>query len=197
MKPERNNLMRAVSNFLMVCSLSLPMAVYADVLPRQQSPDLLIDSTSGSVNALSGTVESIADGANGCSSLCYFADLSFSSTSTGFEVTDGATVLLAGDLVQKQTGTGNQTGEYGFLYHITTDDTAGWSALETALLKANVTASSFGSDVVFDYDAVDGVVEGFGDLSPAAVTPEPATLTLLITGMGVGLYRRRRLAGRS
>jgi hypothetical protein len=190
MKPERKHLMRVVSKFLMVSLLSLPMAVFADVLPRQQWPDLYVDFISGSVPALSGIVMSIADGANACSSPC-FAGLNFSSTSTGFEVTDGPTVLLAGNLDQQVTGTGAQTGEYGFLYQITTDDTALWSELESAALGTPVTASSFGNSVVFDYDSVGGV----GDMSPAAA-PEPASLTLLITGMGVGLFRRRRAAAR-
>jgi len=182
--------MRAVSNFLTICLLSLPMAVLADVLPRQQSPDLFVDSITGSVPALSGTVDSIADIANGCSSPC-FAGLGFSSTATGFAITDGKDLYLAGDLIQEVTGTGTQAGEYGFLYHVTADDTALWSALETNDLGVPVTASSFGDYVVFDYDSIQGV----GDMSPAAV-PEPASLTFLITGMAVSLLRRRRAAGR-
>lgn len=180
---------RCANQFLMVCLMSLPAAAFADVYPLNSPPDLFIDTISYTGPTLSGTVESITDVGN-CSAIPCFAGLEFSWDLSGFEVTDGVNVYLAGNEVPG-SAVALAGGEAGVLFTVTIDDLALWSALE------GQAASSFGSEVAMDlhgFDASDtsGDVQSnaVADMTPTA-TPEPASMTLLFTGLVAGFARKR------
>jgi hypothetical protein len=186
---------RTANQILMVCLLSLPAAAFADVYPLAPPPDLFIDTITYTGPTLTGTVMSITDNGNCASSPC-FAGLQFNQVITAasdtFQVTDGTNVYLAGTLITNAVGAGGEAGE---LFSITTDATGLWSMLE------GQPASSFGNEVALDlhdFSTTPGADEtdATGDLAPLA-TPEPASLTLLFTGLVAGLARKRMAGKRS
>ena len=79
-----------------------------------------------------------------------------------------------------------------------------WSALEnTNSGLSAVTASSFGTTLAVDFHeltSADGTeyANSYADFAPPAqtttVTPEPASMTLLLGGLAAGLVRKRRAA---
>ena len=187
---------RAAQGLLIIGLFILPTAVFADVFPLNPPPDLFIDTfvnTTGATPSLTGTVESITD-SGACNGGCY-AGLNFTQdgfqVGDTFEVTDGSDdVYLEGTLDAFVNGGG---GEYGELFTVTVDNNALWTALE------GQTASSFTGSVVMDLHSFNPLTGGYqyeasADMTPAGVIPEPATLTLLCTGLAAGLLRRKRLA---
>jgi hypothetical protein len=189
---------RTANQILMVCLLSLPAAAFADVYPLAPPPDLFIDTITYTGSTLTGTVEGITDigacSAIPCSSL---PPLEFIQTDNGvtdtFEVVDISNdVYLAGSLITNAVGAGGEAGE---LFSITTDATGLWSVLE------GQPASSFGNEVALDlhdFSTTPNADEtgATGDLAPLA-TPEPASLTLLFSGLVAGLARKRMAGKRS
>jgi hypothetical protein len=190
--------MRAAQRILMACLICLPTAAFADVYPLNPPPDLFIDTfsvvaPSGSMQDVSfaGTVEAITDqSAGGCSSGC-FAGLDFVQSDGTFSVNDGdGTNYLTGTLIDSLIEPGGEVGE---LFTVGIDNTAAWTALESEDLGAFNAASSFGGTVVMDLHLFDpttgGASNAVADLTPAV--PEPASWTLLLTGLAAGLSRKR------
>lgn len=191
-KKRKGEKMRVVSRILVASLICLPAVAFADVYPLSPPPDLFTDNiTSSSSNTFTGTVESITDYGN-CSSIPCFANLNFVQTASAFSITDSSSdTYLAGTLV---TTTVDAGGEVGEIFDVTTDNAALWSALE------GQPASSFGSEVVMDlhdfYFGAGYEPDATSDFTPyASVVPEPASLTLLLSGLAVG-YVRKRIAGK-
>ena len=195
--------MHVPQRILLACLICLPTVAFAnDVYPLSPAPDLFIDTISvsaanGSMQnvAFTGTVESIADQlSGGCSGLC-FAGLDFTQSAGSFSVTDGgSTTYLTGTLINSAIASGGDVGE---MFTVGIDNTAAWTALESADLGTFNAASSFGNTVVMDLHLFDpttvGSSDAVADLTP---TPEPASLTLLLLGgLATGLARKR-LAGK-
>jgi hypothetical protein len=184
--------MRTARRILIVCLTLLPTAAFADVYPLNPPPDLFIDNFTYTGPTLTGTVEGITDLGN-CQSPC-FAGLNFYQDINGFNVNDGdGDTYLAGTRTTFQVDAG---GEVGQIFDITVDNLALWSALE------GDAASSFGPVVVMDLhnfytDDFAYQPDATADLTPAATaaTPEPASMTLLFSGIAA-IIARKRLASR-
>lgn len=184
--------MRVAQRVLVACMVCLPTIAFADTYPLNPPPDLFIDTISYTGLTLTGTVESITDYGNCAGIPCSVLGLTFSQIDNGttdpFTISDGTNVWLAGNLITNAVGVGGEAGE---LFSITTDNSALWSGLE------GQTASSFGSEVALDLHFFDaGDTSGsqplaVADLAPTAATPEPASLTLLFSGLVAGLARKR------
>jgi hypothetical protein len=180
--------MKHVSKYLLtICLVSLPAAALADVYPLNPPADLFIDQISVSGTSVTGVVESITDVGN-CAALPCFAALNFYADASGFTVENSLDqVLLAGTLIQYATAAG---GEVGALFSVTTDNSTLWDALE-----GGQTATSFGSEVVLDAHDLDlssigTQSDATADLTPSAI-PEPASMTLLLSGLAAGFVRKR------
>jgi hypothetical protein len=190
----------AAKQILMVCLLCLPAAAFADVYPLAPPPDLFISYIDYTGTSLTGVVEAITD-VGSCGGFPCGADLDFSQlTPNAFQITDGGSnVYLAGSLVPG-SAISEAGGEFGELFDVTVDNEALWSALESVDSGTPVTASSFGSEVVLDlhdfYGTTGLLPDATGDMTPAA-TPEPASLTLLFTGLVAGFARKRMARKRS
>jgi hypothetical protein len=193
---------RIAARTLFVCLLLIPMTALADdVYPLNAPPDVFIDNISVSSNTTlsSSTVEAIVDApATGCSSDCDIFNLSFSANASGFQIYDpsNSDVYLAGTLIAGSYDNAGG-GEVGELFTVTTDNTALWTALEQSWAGPNdhQSASSFSPEVVIDvHGDVNGTTTADLDLTPAPI-PEPATFTLLFSGLAAGLLRKR-LAGK-
>jgi hypothetical protein len=154
-----------------------------------------------------GNVASIIDlpGTPCNGSLCSFNGpaLSFTSNASGFQITGqsvedykngdvytGPITYLSGSFV---AGSFLQEGsDYGELFDVTTDNVAEWTALENLSpnLSTTVSATSLLHDqIALDFYSLSG---GTADMEPyVTATPEPATLTLLCSGLAAGLLRKR------
>jgi hypothetical protein len=202
---ERITAMRVAKNLLVLCLLALPTVALADVYPLNGPPDIYIDQffTQSSLT-MTGDVASIGDvPATGCggSAQCTFAEsLIFSSTSSGFTITgntpsdrSGTYTYLSGSYVTSSFQAG---GEVGIEYSVTSDNQALWTALEKewAGVKDTQDATNLpdGTLMVMDIHNY-GAGDADADMTPAetTATPEPATLTLLGSGILAGLLRKR------
>jgi hypothetical protein len=100
------------------------------------------------------------------------------------------TTYLSGNYIAGSYVDQNNTNiEYGELFTVVSEDQTNMNELELTFPSANGTnpASNLVGDTVFfdfDSDTTDGDMEING-------TPEPATLTLLCSGLAAGLLRRR------
>jgi hypothetical protein len=195
---------------LVLCLLALPTAALADVYQLTPPPDMRIDTfTAQSGLTMIGVVETIGDAlGTGCySSECPYAEtLTFSSTSSGFTITgntaadlSGTYTYLSGSYVQSAfDASGGTDGELGIEYSVTYDNQALWTALEKegapyvgGTDTQNATNLPDGTLMVMDIHNY-GTDDALADMTPApAQTPEPATLTLLCSGLAAGLLRKR------
>jgi hypothetical protein len=108
------------------------------------------------------------------------------------------TTYLAGTYIPGSYVDQNNNIEYGELFTVTLDNVAEWTELEALYpgggnanpLLDNPATNLLGDTVFFDFDSYvrDGDMEPYFGESP---TPEPATLTLLCTGLAAGLLRKR------
>lgn len=122
----------------------------------------------------------------------YNSSLLYSGSGFDTNPADNATTTyLSGSFV---AGSFLQSGnDYGELFKVNVDNVAEWTALEE--LSPNIFSSVYatnlnGDQVALDFDSLDG---GTADLEPwtATATPEPASLTLLCSGLAAGLLRKR------
>jgi hypothetical protein len=195
---------RVAKNFLVLCLLALPTAALADIYQLTPPPDIYVDNITANGLTMTGTVESIGDALNtGCySGECSIGPLlTFSSTSSGFTISGGTiaypygtATYLAASYVPGSYLTADG-GEAGIEYLVTYDNVDQWTALEQYAGNntgdtQSATNLSVGTEMVLDYhgDATDADMTPAG---PPAATPEPATLTLLCSGMAAGLLRKR------
>jgi hypothetical protein len=206
---------RIVARVLMVGLLSLPATAFAftgSVYPtRLDDPDIYVDNitgtsaggayTNGTGLTLTGEAEAIRDvaGTHCSPAECTIGpDLTFTVTSTEFTITGententGVITYLSGSVIPGSYENPGALNEYGELFTVTTDEVAEWSALE--VLGATSTGTDpatnlTGTTVFFDFDSSSSPD---GDMEPQIATPEPASLTLLLSGLAAGLLRKRR-----
>jgi hypothetical protein len=203
--------MRVLKNFVALCLLVLPAAAFADIYQLTPPPDLRIgEFTTQNGLTLVGSVDTINDALNtGCFyGECPYAEtLVFSSNSLGFTITGNTAsdpnvythTYLSGSYVPGSYKTASG-GEVGIEYLVSFDDVSLWTALEqegASYLGATDTQPAtnlpIGTLMVFDLHSY-GTGDAVADMTPAGtpvVTPEPATLTLLGSGMLAGLFRKR------
>jgi hypothetical protein len=129
--------------------------------------------------------------------------LSFTANASGFTITgqtvaaykansSATTTYLSGSIVP---GSFLQDGSnYGELFDVTEtpDERAEWTALEEAfpsIIAPGLATNLNGDQIALDFDSLDN---GTADMEPyVTATPEPATLTLLCSGLAAGLLRKR------
>jgi hypothetical protein len=131
--------------------------------------------------------------------------LSFTANASGFTITgqtvaaynansSATTPYLSGTFV---AGSFLQDGSnYGELFDVTETpgEVAEWTALEEAfpnIISAESATDLNGDQIALDFDSDSG---GTADMEPwtsSSSTPEPATLTLLCSGLAAGLLRKR------
>lgn len=181
----------------MLAALTLAgTSAFANTYPLSPSPDVFIDFFSGSGlsagSSINAYVLSVADAANSCGTSPCAGLLNFEDTiGTGFEISDSSSnVYLAGTEVAEEWGSG---GQFGQVFKITTDNSALWSAFEGLQ-----PVSGFGTFVALDINSIGsgGDLSGAtADLAPTpgkfAVTPEPGTMTLALSGLAAGALRRK------
>ncbi len=198
-------------NLLVLCLLALPTVALADVYQLTPPPDMRIDTfTTQSGLTLVGTVETIGDApGTGCySAECPYAEtLTFSSDALGFTITGNTAadpntysyIYLSGGYVSgSYLSPGG--GEVGIEYSVTSDNQALWTALEQegapyvgGTDSQPATNLPYGTLMVLDLHN-SGTGDALADMTPApptTVTPEPATLTLLGSGLLAGLLRKK------
>jgi hypothetical protein len=208
--------MRVLKNFVALCLLVLPAAAFADIYPLNGPPDISIDGISftdnGSYATLSGgSVETLIDGTGtGCQAVAceVSSNLSLpwvvmSANSTGFTIFDNdnpSTVYMTASLI---AGSYQKVGtEVGEKFLVTYDDLAFWNYVESTDVGAAHTVSAtnlLNTVMVLDLHLgvknSDGIYDAaFADMTPVGtpvVTPEPATLTLLCSGLAAGVLRKR------
>jgi len=200
--------MRVVQKMLVACLVGLPTIAFADVYPLNPPPDVFTGGFTFSGSSVTGTAESITDFGN-CSVLpCNAVSptttnfLDFYQNSTGFVISDGpngtGNVYLSGTEIATKVDAG---GEVGYIFDITTDNNLLWSQLESQY-GGNQTASSFGPVVVMDYHNY-GTNDATADMTPVpgppfvTPVPEPASFTLLLSGLAAGYFRKRASAKKS
>ncbi|MGA2634492.1 MAG: PEP-CTERM sorting domain-containing protein [Terracidiphilus sp.] len=195
--------MRASLRILTACLTCLPTMAFADVYPLNPPPELFIDNITVETGGfITGDVESITDvgkcaeptpcntGPTSVSPLYFYEDPSAGT----FQVNDhdGDIYLVGYPLTASQVDSG---GEVGQIFTVSRDDTNLWTSAE------GQTPSSFGPVVAIDFhDFYPGDVgfqpDATAYIAPLGSTvPEPASLTLLLSGLAAGLARRR-MAGK-
>jgi len=185
--------MRAAKLVLIVCLLCLATTAFADYYPLNPPPDLRVDTFFYNADGyLQGTVESITDVGNCSIFPCDigFLTLAFYDSGqgpygAGFIIygTDLSDVYLLGTVIGQGVGLG---GEAGVLNTVEFADAAKWNAIEGQI------ASSFGSIVALDLHNFDpnDLSQTYADFAPST-TPEPASMTLVIGGLALGLLRKK------
>jgi hypothetical protein len=198
---------------LVLCLLALPTAALADEYQLNGPPDISITGMTfadhGTYATLSGgTVATIIDATGtGCTSPCSIANplpwAVMSADQSGFSIyNQGNTsqIYMTASLV---TGSYLKSGtEVGEEFLVTLDDLAFWNLVETTegsghtVPATDLTNTEMVLDVhLGEFNDVAGVYDAaFADMTPAGspnATPEPATLTLLCSGLAAGLIRKR------
>ena len=205
--------MRVAKTILMSCLLALPTAVLADPTAFPP-PDAAVSYLNyeyvnfGGASGLNGLVGGITDTGSCLSGCGSGAFLYFNQTGNNFAITGPVTfddstgaIVDTGAANPYLEGTITSTtpnvgGDFTELATVTLDNNALWSAFE------GQSATSFGAQVVLifntiTYDNGGNITGGAIDIEPAqpaTVTPEPASLTLLISGLAAGVLRRRNAA---
>jgi len=208
---EGKTMSRIFARVLMVGLLSLPATAFAftgSVYPtRPDVPDIDVSGitgtsagsafTDGSALTLTGTAEYLRDvpGTYCNPDPCdIFPTLTFAADATGFSITGenqentASITYLAGSFAG---GYAEDGVEFGELFKVTEDNVAEWSEIEYLYgIDAGPQGATnmLNETVFFDFDAT----AKDGDMEPFIPTPEPATLTLLCTGLAAGLLRKRR-----
>lgn len=121
---------------------------------------------------------------------------------------NATTTYLSGTLISGSYCQGSESptevctpannGEYGELFTVTYDNVAEMNALEQYFKSVSgatspATVWTPGETVFMDFDSSedDADLEPYYGVLPPVVTPEPATLTLLGTGLFAGLLKKR------
>ena len=132
-------------------------------------------------------------------------DLSFTANASGFTITgqsaldygkssDPTVTYLTGSYIPGSYINQANT-DFGELFTVTADNVAEWTALEELAPSSsgtNPATNMLGDTLLLDFDAATGIDDGDMEIySGSAPTPEPATLTLLCTGLAAGALRKR------
>jgi hypothetical protein len=167
--------------------------------------------SNGSYLTLSGSVETIIDtpgtpcNLGACPVEPY---LTFTADATGFTISGEsvedflgepgpATVTyLQGSIISGSFQNPGASNQFGELFSVTVENTTELSELELIFpsdLGTDSTTNYVGDEVLFDFDSggPNGDMEPYFGPPPPTVTPEPATLTLLGTGLLAGLLKKR------
>jgi hypothetical protein len=205
---------RFAINLSVFCLLALPTAALANEYPLNGPPDISITAMTfadnGTYATLSGgNVATIVDVlGTGCfSSACGVNDplpwAVMSADQSGFSIynhDDISKIYMTASLI---AGSYKKEGdEVGEEFLVTFDNLAFWNSVELydAGLAHVVPATNLpnGTKMVLDvhlgvFDTDKGVYDAaYADMTPAGTsTPEPATLTLLCSGLAAGLLRKR------
>jgi len=202
-----------VRNLVALCLLALPTVALANEYQLNGPPDISIDGMTFTDNSTyatfsGGIVETLIDtSGTGCfnpacevSSVSSLPFVRMTVDQTGFKIyndSDPTQVYLSGSFL---SGSYKKDGsEVGEIFLVESDDHAFWDHVESTDAGLAHTVSAFnlsvGAEMVLDvHNAINGEYGAYADMTPIeppTVTPEPATLTLLGSGMLAGLLRKR------
>jgi hypothetical protein len=127
--------------------------------------------------------------------------LAFNADATGFTITgqsiadynagtNGTVTYLAGTYLSGTYQDPGGANEYGELFEVTSDNVSELNQLEQTFASSVGTKPATNWDwqiVAFNFNSD----TGDGDMEEFVPAPEPATLTLLCTGLAAGLLRKR------
>jgi hypothetical protein len=208
---------RSAITMFVLCLLALPTAALADEYQLNGPPDISITGMTfadhGTYATLSGgtvsggTVATIIDATGtGCTSPCSIANplpwAVMSADQSGFSIyNQGNTsqIYMTATLVVGSYVYDTTEKEVGEEFLVKFDDLAFWNLVETTEGSGHTVSATdlTGTEMVLDvhlgvFNKDSGVYDAaIADMTPAGATPEPATLTLLCSGLAAGLIRKR------